>query len=85
MFYNPDQERYQGELVAADASASTLKNAIKDYYDDNGFGNIDVNLTMFDADGIETTESDNATSYVYYIALRDLINGMSVSSISVVK
>lgn len=71
--------------MAADASASTLKNAIKDYYNDMGFGAPVVNLTMYDVNGTETTNATNATSYVYYVTLQKLIDGMSVTSISVVK
>lgn len=62
-----------------------MKNAIKEYYEDNFNTNIDVNLTMYDVNGTETTEEANATSYVYHVVLRELIEGMSVTSISVVK
>lgn len=85
VFQKPDLKTVQGELVAADASASTLKNAIKEYYEDNGFGNIAVNMTMYDSNGTITTNATNATSHVYYVTLKKLINGMSVSGISVVK
>jgi hypothetical protein len=40
---------------------------------------------MFDSNGTETTNTTNATSYVYYVTLKKLIDGMSVTSISVVK
>lgn len=40
---------------------------------------------MYDVNGTETTNTTNATSYVYHVVLRTLINDMSVTSISVVK
>lgn len=85
VFQAPDLSSFQGELVAADASASTFKEAVKEYYDEKGYGNIDVNMTMFDSNGTETTNTTNATSYVYYITLRTLIEDITVTGISVVK
>jgi hypothetical protein len=75
----------QGKLVAADASASTLEEAIEDYYDDEISSGISVNMTMYDINGTETTNTTEATTYVYYVILKELINDMSVTSISVVK
>jgi hypothetical protein len=85
IFQGADLKKHQSELVTADASASNLKDAIKEFYIDNVGTNIDVNLTMYDVNGTETTNSTNATSYVYYVVLRELITDMSVTSISVVK
>jgi hypothetical protein len=71
--------------VAADASASTMKNAVKSYYSDNFGSGISVNKTMYDINGTETTNSTNATKIEYYIVLTRLINDMSVTGINVLK
>jgi len=86
IFQNPTDLSYtQGEAVAADASASTLRNAIKAYYSDTFSSGITVNMTMYDVNGTETDNSTEATTYEYYVTLTRLINDMSVSDIKVVK
>lgn len=62
-----------------------MKNAIKSYYSDQFSSNINVNKTMYDINGTETTNSTNATTIEYYVVLRRLINDMSVTGISVLK
>lgn len=62
-----------------------MKNAIKSYYSDHFSSNINVNKTMYDVNGTETTNSTNATTIEYYVVLRRLINDMSVTGISVLK
>jgi len=71
--------------VAADASAATLRTAIKEYYSDNFGSDIRVNLTMYDLNGTETDNSTEAITYEYYVTLKKLINDMSVSDIRVIK
>jgi hypothetical protein len=86
IFQDPsDLSFHQGDAVAADASASTLKNAIKEFYSDTLNSNIDVNLTMYDVNGTETDNSTEAITYEYYVTLTRLINDMSVSDIRVIK
>jgi hypothetical protein len=72
-------------VVAADASAATLRNAIKAYYSDKFSSDIRVNLTMYDLNGTETDNSTEAITYEYYVTLKKLINDMSVSDIRVIK
>lgn len=62
-----------------------MKNAIKSYYSGQFSSNINVNKTMYDINGTETTNSTNATTIEYYVVLRRLINDMSVTGISVLK
>ena len=62
-----------------------MKNAIKSYYSYQFSSNINVNKTMYDINGTETTNSTNATTIEYYVVLRRLINDMSVTGISVLK
>lgn len=62
-----------------------MRNAIKAYYSDTFSSGITVNLTMYDVNGTETTNTTNATTYEYYITLTRLINDMSVSDIRVIK
>jgi hypothetical protein len=47
--------------------------------------NIYTNLTWYDVNGTETTNSTEAVQSVYYIQLRKLITGSSASSITVIK
>ena len=47
--------------------------------------NIAVNMTMFMANGTNTTNSTEATSYVYHIKMLKFIDGASVTNIMVSK
>jgi len=40
-------------------------------------------MTMYDSDGIETTNATEATSYVYMLTLKKLINDYSVVDIKI--
>jgi hypothetical protein len=71
--------------MTADASASTVKNAIKSYYSSAFSSNINVNRTWYDSNGTVTTEWANTTTVEYYVVLTRLISDMSVTGITVLK
>ena len=67
------------EEIPADASASQMRNAVKSYYYSKFRSDITVNKTMYDVNGISTTNSTAATKHVFHIKLRKLINGVSTA------
>lgn len=71
--------------MTADASASSVKNAIKSYYSSAFGSNINVNSTWYDSNGTVTTEWANTTTVEYYVVLTRLISDMSVTGITVIK
>jgi hypothetical protein len=44
-----------------------------------------VNMTMYDSNGTETTNSTDATSYVYMVTLTRLIDNISTALINIIK
>ena len=87
-FQNPnDQSLFKSEAISASTTANELRYAIEKYYKDTDFmrSNIYTNLTWYDVNGTETTNQTEAVQSVYYITVRKLINGPSVSNILVIK
>jgi len=74
---------WTSKAIKGDASAAELKSAIKTYYDNVYGSDINVNMTMFDANGTNTTNVTLATSYVYHVVTRKLISTASVSKVLV--
>ena len=87
-FQNPtDQSLYKSNPISASTTADELLYAIEYYYRDAEFmrSNIYTNLTWYDVNGTETTNQTEAVQSVYYITVRKLITGPSVSNILVIK
>lgn len=83
---NPKNLKY---TVIADipvkASVGTLHSKIKGYYSSVVGSGIDINMTMYMANGTNTTNATLEASRVYHIVLKKLITGTSVSNIMVIK
>lgn len=71
--------------IDVNASASSLKNEIKSFYWSYYRSNIDVNLTMYLANGTNTTNVTLADTFVYHVKLKKLINGTTVSNIAAIR
>lgn len=85
-FLNPITAKlWQSDPLAADSSADTLRNRIKSYYTSNFGANIEVSRIMFDAAGVETTDSTLATTFTHTIKLLKAINGFSANAVSIKK
>jgi len=87
-FLNPETlEKTDSDLMTADASASEVKSAIKDYYDDDWGSGITVTKKYFDVQGTELDdEDDEAFDHVQYeISLDDLIDGVTTNDIRVIQ
>jgi len=85
-FLNPTTEPpsyWQSDELAADASASTFRNRIWNYYWGNYRTNIEVTKTMFDVAGVETADAALQTSAIYNIKVLKRINGYSANAVSV--
>lgn len=52
-----------------------MRSAIRSYYTSKIGSDISVNLTMYDSAEAVTTNTTNATKYVYHIVLTKLISG----------
>jgi hypothetical protein len=81
-FQIPENLTYwtSGKIPAA-ASADELRNAVKNYYWLMFRSEIDVNMTMYLANGTNTTNVTEAETYVYNIIVRKLIADSSVANI----
>ena len=78
-FQGPDLKYLASGPIPANASASEMKNAIASFYSSKFGSDITVNKTMYDVNGISTTNSTAATKHVFHIKLRKLINGVSTA------
>jgi len=58
-----------------------MRSAIRGYYTSKIGSDVSVNLTMYDSADAVTTNTTNATKYVYHIVLTKLISGSSVINI----
>lgn len=58
-------------------SASQFSGAVWRYWNDIWGSGINVELTMFDTNGVETTDSANATQRVYTVTVKRLISEQS--------
>jgi hypothetical protein len=71
--------------IKVEASAYELKKSLEKYYRDAWGSWIDVNMTMYQANGTNTTNVTLATERVYHVVVRKLISQSSVSNIQVIK
>lgn len=67
--------------ISCDASASTVRNGIRNYYRrTSGIrSDVSVNKTMYDVNGTVTTSSSLAKKHVFHIKLYELISGVSTA------
>jgi len=85
-FQDPGDLKYTlSEEISVTASASSFKQKVKGYYWSKYRSNIHVNMTMYMANGTNTTNSTEATTYVYHVWMRKLIRTPSVSNIMAIK
>jgi hypothetical protein len=68
-------------LMAANSSAATVYNNVKDFYSTSYGSDIGVVLTMYNSSGNETTNSTESVKNVYNITMKKLISTESVTSI----
>lgn len=81
-FQNPSTLKYNlSDNIAGNASASTMKTAIKAYWWNTYRSDILVNLTMYAANGTNTTNATLSTLNVYHVTVRKLISSKSIASI----
>jgi hypothetical protein len=58
-----------------------MRSKIKAYWSNTWGSDIVVNLTMYDANGTNTTNVTNATLSVYHVQMKRLITGKSIAGI----
>ena len=88
VFQNPnDLSMSNSNPISSTATAKDVEKAVEGYYNGNSYigSYVNVNLTWYDVDGAETVIEEEAVSRIYFIQLRRLIEGTSVSSIQVIK
>jgi hypothetical protein len=73
------------DYIPINATASDLRNNIKDYYQDNFGSGISVTREMFDANGTNTTNATLCQKSIYNVTLTRLISGVSVSNLMATK
>lgn len=70
---------------AANADVGTVREAVKSFYSESYGSDITVELTMYDADNITTTNQTNSVRNVYDIKMQKLVESESTSKIYVAK
>lgn len=79
---NPKNNSYSIiKNIKVDSTATELRDKIKPYYKDIWNSYVTVNMTRFDANGTNTTNSTLEASRVYHVVMRKLIDQSSVASI----
>jgi hypothetical protein len=76
---------FTSKAIATGASAADMRTAVKSYYSGVYGSDITVNMTMYDSNGTNTTNTTEAETYVYHIVMRKLISTVSASNIIVAK
>jgi hypothetical protein len=71
--------------IPANAGIWTVYNALISYYSSSFGSRLNVTLQMFDINNNPTSNSSNATQYVYNVTMLKLIVGKSSSNIIVQK
>lgn len=85
-FQDPDDLSWtNSNEMAVYSSKSTMRSSIKGFFWSKYRTDIEVNLTMYDVNGTETTSSSNATQSVYYVRLKSLISTISHANIKVIR
>lgn len=78
-------EYFVSKSIPVGASANTFKNQVADFYKNKWGSEILVNLTMYMANGTNTTNATMADTYVYHIMVKKLISQATVNNIQVIK
>jgi len=76
---------FASSSISANASETKVKNAIKKYYSGAFGSSIEVNKTMYDVNGLNTTYEGNATKHVFHIQLNKFITGVSTAQVLISK
>ena len=84
-FTNKERGFMLSGSIPVRASASQVRDAVWSYYTWYVGSQVDVNLTMYDSEGIVTTSSKNATVYQYYLMAAKLLPAVSSTAVSVSK
>ena len=86
--YDPDNANsvqiWTSDVISDGVSAGNMRNGIKHYYWGIWGANISVDRVHFDADDIETTDSDLIVKTVYTVTVLRRISGPSFSMASIV-
>jgi len=80
-FQSPAMKYVASNEISCDASASTVRSGIRNYYRyTTGIrSDVSVNKTMYDVNGTVTTSSSLAKKHVFHIKLYELISGVSTA------
>jgi hypothetical protein len=81
-YQNPTNLTYwTSSAIDVAATAAQMKSAVKGYYSGVYSSDINVNLTMYAANGTNVSDAAEAETYVYHIVMRKLISTVSASNI----
>jgi len=81
-----NNENVKSSRISAKASAKTVENAVKGYYNKNDINSgVKVNMTMYDESGNVTTNATEESFRVYHLVLNRAMWLKSASKIQVIK